>query len=70
MLLFVLQQLFAEAVVVLTQIANLSRGGLIEGSVQALKSYGVFIEVGGMSGLLYILQILYDQIEDLDGGEM
>jgi len=52
--------------VVETQMANLSRGDLVEGSVQALKPYGAFIEVGGMSGLLHISQISYDRIEDLE----
>merc|ERR1712166_1166678 len=49
--------------VVETQMANLSRGDLVEGTVQALKPYGAFIEVGGMSGLLHIS---YDRIEDLE----
>lgn len=52
--------------VVETQMANLSRGDLVEGTVQALKPYGAFIEVGGMSGLLHISQISYDRIEDLE----
>jgi small subunit ribosomal protein S1 len=52
--------------VVETQMADLSRGDLVEGSVQALKPYGAFIEVGGMSGLLHISQISYDRIEDLE----
>ncbi len=52
--------------VVETQMADLSRGDLVEGIVQALKPYGAFIEVGGMSGLLHISQISYDRIEDLE----
>lgn len=52
--------------VVETQMADLSRGDLVEGVVQALKPYGAFIEVGGMSGLLHISQISYDRIEDLE----
>jgi len=52
--------------VVETQMADLSRGDLVEGTVQALKPYGAFIEVGGMSGLLHISQISYDRIEDLE----
>jgi len=46
--------------------ADLSRGDLVDGVVQALKPYGAFIEVGGMSGLLHISQISYDRIEDLE----
>jgi small subunit ribosomal protein S1 len=52
--------------VVETQMANLSRGDLISGTVQAIKPYGAFIEVGGMSGLLHISQISYGRIEDLE----
>jgi len=52
--------------VVETQMADLSRGDLVSGTVQALKPYGAFIEVGGMSGLLHISQISYDRIEDLE----
>merc|ERR1711920_859814 len=52
--------------VVEKQMANLSRGDLVQGLVKALKPYGAFIEVGGMSGLLHISQISYDRIEDLE----
>lgn len=48
------------------QMADLSRGDLVSGVVKALKPYGAFIEVGGMSGLLHISQISYDRIEDLE----
>ena len=46
--------------------ADLSRGDLVTGIVKALKPYGAFVEVGGMSGLLHISQISYDRIEDLE----
>jgi small subunit ribosomal protein S1 len=52
--------------VVEAQMADLSRGDLVEGIVKALKPYGAFVEVGGMSGLLHISQISYDRIEDLE----
>ncbi|GKY97846.1 hypothetical protein MPSEU_000742600 [Mayamaea pseudoterrestris] len=52
--------------VVESQMADLSRGDLVEGIVKALKPYGAFIEVGGMSGLLHISQISYDRIDDLE----
>jgi small subunit ribosomal protein S1 len=52
--------------VVEQQMADLSRGDLVSGIVKALKPYGAFIEVGGMSGLLHISQISYDRIEDLE----
>lgn len=52
--------------VVEQQMADLSRGDLVNGLVKALKPYGAFVEVGGMSGLLHISQISYDRIEDLE----
>lgn len=52
--------------VVEQQMANLSRGDLVSGLVKALKPYGAFVEVGGMSGLLHISQISCDRIEDLE----
>ena len=52
--------------VVEAQMADLSRGDLVEGVVKALKPYGAFVEVGGMSGLLHISQISYDRIDDLE----
>lgn len=48
------------------QMADLSRGDLVSGIVKAIKPYGAFIEVGGMSGLLHISQISYDRIDDLE----
>ena len=52
--------------VVEQQMSDLSRGDIIPGIVKALKPYGAFVEVGGMSGLLHISQISYDRIEDLE----
>lgn len=52
--------------VVEAQMADLSRGDLVTGVVKALKPYGAFVEVGGMSGLLHISQISYDRIDDLE----
>lgn len=52
--------------VVEQQMADLSRGDLVAGMVKALKPYGAFVEVGGMSGLLHISQISYDRIDDLE----
>ena len=48
------------------QMADLSRGDIVQGVVKALKPYGAFVEVGGMSGLLHISQISYDRIDDLE----
>lgn len=52
--------------VVEQQMQDLSRGDLVNGMVKALKPYGAFVEVGGMSGLLHISQISYDRIDDLE----
>jgi len=52
--------------VVEQQMADLSRGDIIDGIVRALKPYGAFVEVGGMSGLLHISQISYDRIDNLE----
>jgi small subunit ribosomal protein S1 len=52
--------------VVEQQMADLSRGDLVEGVIKAIKPYGAFVEVGGMSGLLHISQISYDRIDDLE----
>lgn len=52
--------------VVEQQMADLSRGDVVQGMVKALKPYGAFIEVDGMSGLLHISQISYDRIDDLE----
>jgi small subunit ribosomal protein S1 len=52
--------------VVEAQMADLSRGDVIDGLVKALKPYGAFVEVGGMSGLLHISQISMDRIVDLE----
>lgn len=52
--------------VVEAQMEDLSRGDIIDGIVKALKPYGAFVEVGGMSGLLHISQISMDRINDLE----
>merc|ERR1712021_237157 len=52
--------------VVEQQMADLSRGDVVSGLVKALKPYGAFVEVGGMSGLLHISQISFKRIEDLE----
>jgi small subunit ribosomal protein S1 len=52
--------------VVEKQMKDLSRGDVVSGVIKALKPYGAFVEVGGMSGLLHISQISYDRIDDLE----
>lgn len=38
-------------------------GEVVIGVVCGIKFYGVFIDIGGVSGLFYILEIFYDYIE-------
>lgn len=52
--------------VVEEQMADLSRGDVVNGVVKAIKPYGAFVEVGDMSGLLHISQISHDRIENLE----
>lgn len=52
--------------IVETQMNDLSRGDVVDGMIKALKPYGAFVEVGGMSGLLHISQISYDRIDNLE----
>ncbi|CAM9232418.1 unnamed protein product [Sphacelaria rigidula] len=47
------------------EMKELSRGDVVEGYVKAIKPYGAFVEIRGMSGLLHISQISFDRIEDL-----
>jgi len=44
---------------------NVETGTILEGTVRGIKPYGVFIESGGVSGLLHISQISHEHVEDL-----
>ena len=48
--------------VVDAQIHDLSVGSVLKGVVTAVKPYGAFVDVGGVSGLLHISQISHDRI--------
>merc|ERR1719253_1468662 len=52
--------------VVDSQINNLSVGCVLKGVVTAVKPYGAFVDVGGMSGLLHISQISCDHISNVE----
>lgn len=52
--------------VVEDQMKELARGDVVQGVVKAIKPYGAFVEISGMSGLLHISQISYDRIENLE----
>ena len=49
-----------------TQISELTVGSVLKGIVTAVKPYGAFVDVGGMSGLLHISQISCDHISNVE----
>ena len=49
-----------------TQINDLSVGSVLKGIVTAVKPYGAFVDLGGMSGLLHISQISCDHISNVE----
>lgn len=49
-----------------TEMNEISRGDVVEGVVKSTRTYGVFVEVRGLSGLLHISQISYDRINDIN----
>ena len=52
--------------VVDARIHDLSVGSVLKGVVTAVKPYGAFVDVGGMSGLLHISQISCDHISNVE----
>merc|ERR1719231_13436 len=52
--------------VVDTQIHDLNVGSVLKGVVTAVKPYGAFVDIGGMSGLLHISQISCDHISNVE----
>jgi len=52
--------------VVDAQIHDLSVGSVLKGVITAVKPYGAFVDVGGMSGLLHISQISCDHISSVE----
>merc|ERR1711935_1167310 len=45
---------------------SIKRGSVYDGTITAVKPYGAFVEIMGMSGLLHISQISYDRVENLE----
>ena len=41
--------------------AQLGIGSVVLGTVQSLKPYGAFIDIGGINGLLHVSQISHDR---------
>lgn len=45
---------------------QLGIGSVVSGTVQSLKPYGAFVDIGGISGLLHVSQISHDRISDIE----
>ncbi|MQM00512.1 hypothetical protein Taro_033249 [Colocasia esculenta] len=45
--------------------AQLGIGSVVLGTVQSLKPYGAFIDIGGLTGLLHVSQISHDRVSDV-----
>ncbi|KAH7573430.1 hypothetical protein ACOSP7_007099 [Xanthoceras sorbifolium] len=45
--------------------AQLGIGLVVLGTVQSLKPYGAFIDIGGINGLLHVSQISHDRVSDI-----
>ncbi|CAK8531505.1 unnamed protein product [Lathyrus sativus] len=45
---------------------QLGIGSVVTGTVQSLKPYGAFVDIGGISGLLHVSQISHDRISDIE----
>lgn len=45
--------------------AQLGIGTVVVGTVESLKPYGAFIDIGGMNGLLHVSQISHDRVSDI-----
>jgi small subunit ribosomal protein S1 len=56
------QRLAAQA----TRANSLTAGAVVEGRVVSLKPYGVFVDLGGATGLLHIKQISQRRVESIE----
>ena len=45
--------------------AQLGIGSVVLGTVESLKPYGAFIDIGGINGLLHVSQISHDRVADI-----
>ena len=45
--------------------AQLGIGSVVTGTVQSLKPYGAFIDIGGINVLLHVSQISHDRVSDI-----
>ncbi|WPK11736.1 30S ribosomal protein S1 [Lysinibacillus louembei] len=46
-------------------IGNIKQGDVLEGKVQRLATFGAFIDLGGVDGLVHISQVSHDHVEDV-----
>lgn len=46
-------------------INNIHEGDIIEGTVQRLASFGAFVDLGGVDGLVHISQVSHEHIDDV-----
>ena len=46
-------------------IESIQEGDVIEGKVQRLASFGAFIDLGGIDGLVHISQVAHEHVEDV-----
>ena len=44
-------------------IAKLKKGQIVEGTVKNITNYGVFVDLGGVDGLIYITDLCYKRIK-------
>lgn len=44
---------------------NLDVGSIVEGTVQRLASFGAFVDIGGVDGLVHISQISHDHLDNV-----
>ncbi|KAF2312705.1 hypothetical protein GH714_039703 [Hevea brasiliensis] len=49
--------------------AQLGIGSVVTGTVQSLKPYGAFIDIGGINGLLHVSQISHDRVSTVPTGD-
>lgn len=45
--------------------AQLGIGSVVLGTVESIKPYGAFIDIGGINGLLHVSQISHDRVTDV-----
>ena len=47
-------------------IGKLEKGQILEGTVKNITDYGVFVDLGGIDGLLHVTEIAYRRIENVE----